>query len=1361
MNPATSARVMISYARADGEALARALRERLTASGIDVWQDRAHLEGGHDWWLQIRAALDHVRFLVWLMTPAALSSDVVRREWRYARSQGVAVYPVAASQSLDFQALPRWMRDLHFYDLAHEWDKFVDDLRREPLRRRVPFMVDALPGAFVRRPAAHADLLAFLVDATSGDPKPGVVALLGAGGFGKTTLAQAVCHDERIQQAFDDGIVWVRFGEQPGDLTGRLQDLVEIISGTRPDFTGLDAATTRFREVLADRDILLVLDDVWNADHVRPFLSGGARCARLMTTRNAATLPAGATLVDTTAMTPQEAQQLLLVGLDAAATVDAQSLARLLQLLGGWPLLVNLVNGVLRQRHVVQRQPVNAALAHALAALGKRGVTAFDARRAEARDQAVEHTLEVSLDLLDATERARYFELGVFAGGATPMAAVERLWGARAGLDPMDVEDQVSRLASLSLLQADFEQRSVQLHDVLRDYLIRRSDVPAPVLHQALVDAYATDAPGGWPTGPDDGYCFQHIGRHLAAAGRADELFRLLTADPAWMLAQYDATRGDSAYRGDLALCIESLDAGDAAEHLHRAVLLHTARQVVSHRVRRYTDEDLQVLVCLGRRAEALNCVHLRDTPGKVALGLIAVATAHGDAGQVDSPLLTQAEALARAVVDDATRADVWAALAHARASARAYDAALSAARQIPMPDARASSLGRLAGFPPASAQMAVQEIDALMDVPDLAMTPLAREELAVRLASGGWLDTALKVHTRLAPPIQARLLPTLLTLFAATGPDASFDAALAACIEAAMSLPHAEERADALCGVGAALLDLGRGAPLAEVMQRARVAAREIATADYFEALGAVASVAAIAVPQDPFFVEAARALDRVGLILRAGGCGTDADAVFAEAREFAAQGPGDARWESTLASIGREPADEHPSPAPDCVPPSPLDLARQGRLTDAADRLDAAVALREQNAVARDTVAIGLAAACARRGEARRAQAVVECIAEAHARWRAQLACLIADHPQADPAQAARATDRLFAAAAAHAPLDRSILLSEAVAAFAGAGMNAQAVRCADEIVACGENAYPGLRLTELVTRCLAAGHPDVATALAARVTDPLWTRSARQALEHHLHRQTSGDVEPDRDGAGVVAAVQCALRGNLEQAIAQLDAIEFDGDRARAAAQIVDCMGAPEHAQAADRLLSRAEGWLPPFDAFLDTDRRIERMAALAMAAGRAGLQDATLRLAAGLRRHEDVESADKWTPASQILAGDHRQRAERARAARIAALTALVVTLLCANVRADLVAVEAAFEHPSEAAAARRLAASRVAGRGHGLQALDAIGPQGLDEWIDALGALRGLERATLAEALRIVSWIRPDWAQIAGVLRAEH
>src|SRR6266516_2169381 len=112
--PGIEPRVFLSYARSDGEPFATQWRQRLEAEHIPLWQDRVGLEGGKDWWLQITEALDVVEFLVLVMTPAAMLSETVRREWRYARQQGVCVYPVKGVPDLDFASVRHWLRSAHF-----------------------------------------------------------------------------------------------------------------------------------------------------------------------------------------------------------------------------------------------------------------------------------------------------------------------------------------------------------------------------------------------------------------------------------------------------------------------------------------------------------------------------------------------------------------------------------------------------------------------------------------------------------------------------------------------------------------------------------------------------------------------------------------------------------------------------------------------------------------------------------------------------------------------------------------------------------------------------------------------------------------------------------------------------------------------------------------------------------------------------------------------------------------------------------------------------------------------------------------------------------------------------------------------
>ena len=328
--------VFISYSRSDGETFADRLRSRLDMEGIPVWQDHVRMQGGRDWWLQITDALNKVEYMVLVMTPDALCSPIIRKEWRYARQQGVCVYPVkgVADAMLDYANLPRWMRTSHFYDVGGlddrtgpEWTKFVNDLNTRCQQPRVPFMVEDLPEHFVPRPEEFDRLHIWLLDKEREEPVAITAALRGAGGYGKTTLARALCHSEAIQKAFDDGILWVTLGENPGDLIGRVQDLIQTLDETQPKFTTINAAVARLVELLADRDILIVIDDVWDGAHLKPFMQGGPRCARLITTRNLDTLPANAKDAAVDAMQPEEAIELLRKGLPPGNETDLCKLA--------------------------------------------------------------------------------------------------------------------------------------------------------------------------------------------------------------------------------------------------------------------------------------------------------------------------------------------------------------------------------------------------------------------------------------------------------------------------------------------------------------------------------------------------------------------------------------------------------------------------------------------------------------------------------------------------------------------------------------------------------------------------------------------------------------------------------------------------------------------------------------------------------------------------------------------------------------------------------------------------------------------------------------------------------------------------
>ncbi|MFL5587731.1 MAG: TIR domain-containing protein [Ktedonobacteraceae bacterium] len=520
-HPGKAPRVFISYARADGEAYARNLSTRLEKEGIPCWMDRFGMEGGKDWRQQILEALETVEFLVLVMTPAAMQSPNVQWEWRSAPQQGVCVYPVKAAPELDYTSLPRWMHKSHFYTLDAEWPKLVNDLNTRCEKIRIPFIPYDVPEDFVRRPKEFEKLLSILLNKHEEPVAITTAALRGAGGYGKTTMAIALCHDDQIQETFDGGILWVTLGQNPGNLLGKVEDLIYTLNREKPGFTSLEAAIVRLRELLAERDLLLVIDDAWDPTHLTPFLHLGKRCVRLITTRIATVLPSDAWTIPVDSMQQNEAERLLRANLIESKRTDTDEETRAFQdltaRLGECALLLKLANSFLRER-VKGGQTLLDALTFLQEALDECGLTIFD-------PQAVEKMLVVSFQLLRTDELARYKELAIFPEDVDiPLATLQTFWAATAGLRKIKTELLCERLYKLSLLvRFDPVNRTIRLHDVVRTYLRQEMGTEQLMsLHAQFLDSYRlarwSDLPPGEP------YLWDHLAEHLIGAGRGEQL---------------------------------------------------------------------------------------------------------------------------------------------------------------------------------------------------------------------------------------------------------------------------------------------------------------------------------------------------------------------------------------------------------------------------------------------------------------------------------------------------------------------------------------------------------------------------------------------------------------------------------------------------------------------------------------------------------------------------------------------------------------------------------------------------------------------------------------------------------------------
>ncbi|MEO0969839.1 MAG: NB-ARC domain-containing protein, partial [Cyanobacteria bacterium J06639_18] len=146
-----------------------------------------------------------------------------------------------------------------------------------------PFQAPTLPSYNIDRPEITQKLQTRLFNSSN---NCGLVlsAIHGLGGIGKTTLAIALAHDEEAKKIFADGVLWTILGKTP-DLLGLLSNWIQALGDYDFRPTTVDAASSHLRTLLYDKAVMLVVDDAWDQEHIKPFLVGGQKCQLIITTR--------------------------------------------------------------------------------------------------------------------------------------------------------------------------------------------------------------------------------------------------------------------------------------------------------------------------------------------------------------------------------------------------------------------------------------------------------------------------------------------------------------------------------------------------------------------------------------------------------------------------------------------------------------------------------------------------------------------------------------------------------------------------------------------------------------------------------------------------------------------------------------------------------------------------------------------------------------------------------------------------------------------------------------------------------------------------------------------------------------------
>lgn len=321
-----------------------------------------------------------------------------------------------------------------------------------------------------------------------------LAVLTGMPGVGKTFLAVRAA--ALAGESFPDGILYADLGGfSPGEPARHGALLARFLNdlGVRPTTPTMDGMVSAFRTALADRAVLLILDNARDEEHVRPLLPGMGASAAIVTSRrqlHGLAIREHAELVDLTPLDPLDSIELLRARLgEERMRTAVPFIDDLVEHCGGLPLALGIMAARIAERP-------SQALAGMVRQLRQES-TRLRSLDMGSESQSVRLQLETSYKLLPTPAAKLLRQLTVHPGPTVS-------WAALRALNPDDivgVNDAIDELTRMSLVtEPAFERYS--LHDLVRAYTAEfvdrqadeeRAQVVERVLRFLLHNARACD----------------------------------------------------------------------------------------------------------------------------------------------------------------------------------------------------------------------------------------------------------------------------------------------------------------------------------------------------------------------------------------------------------------------------------------------------------------------------------------------------------------------------------------------------------------------------------------------------------------------------------------------------------------------------------------------------------------------------------------------------------------------------------------------------------------------------------------------------------------------------------------------------
>lgn len=337
----------------------------------------------------------------------------------------------------------------------------------------------SLPENYVCRPKLLNELVQKMLS-NKPDPSSLSVAatITGANGFGKTTLAKALCHDPQVIKCFKDGFLFIELGPKALNPISTLTNLYLHLTNKQFDQDDIEALVMELRHTTGAyfHNLLVILDDVCEANDAKPYVKAFSNCSIVLTTQLSTISEVIAARIELRVSKMETDEAMAVVNGATSRSNDVSIIVSdLAEDLQHCPLLLSLVKCQVNHSQKQQQTSEDGVISTTKRRLQEKGLSihANSASEDQRTKAAVKACVDLSLEMIGdgLTEKLIIYVLFTGIGCSLSTDVIHWLWQ----VTKSDAEEVVQSLLSCGLIHLKTsytKETSIVVHTVIAQYLL-------------------------------------------------------------------------------------------------------------------------------------------------------------------------------------------------------------------------------------------------------------------------------------------------------------------------------------------------------------------------------------------------------------------------------------------------------------------------------------------------------------------------------------------------------------------------------------------------------------------------------------------------------------------------------------------------------------------------------------------------------------------------------------------------------------------------------------------------------------------------------------------------------------------------